>query len=97
MDFYRLTSPDVLKPLKNFFSGSPESGDDFEYLYYGEKIQTDNFKRVFSKNYVKKRSGPVFGRFKGGFLWDVSMVVSKMNVQTSYSDLIPNTKFNWSF
>ena len=50
-----------------FFSGSPESGDDFEYLYYCEKIQIDNFKRVFSKNYVKKRSGPVFGRFKGGF------------------------------
>ena len=52
---------------KHIFLESPDSGDDFEYLYYGEKMKIKTFKRVFRKKYVKKRSGLVFGRFKGGF------------------------------
>ena len=55
------------------FLDSPGSGDDFEYLYYGKKIQMDDFKRTFSKKYVKKRLWRVFGPFKGGIFWDVSM------------------------
>ena len=59
---------------KTIFLESPDSGDDFRYLYYSEKIQLDDFKRIFSKKHVKKRSGPVFGPFRGGYLWDVSIV-----------------------
>ena len=46
---------------KNIFLESPESGDDFEYLYYGEKIQIYDFKRILSKKHIKKRSVPVSG------------------------------------
>ena len=31
-----------------------------------KKIQIDDFKRILSKKHVKKRSGPVFGPFRGG-------------------------------
>ena len=51
---------------KTIFLESPDYGDTFGYLYHGEKIQIDNFKRIFSKKNVEKRSGPLFGPFKGG-------------------------------
>ena len=54
---------------KTFFLESPDSGDTFGYLYYGEKLQIDDFKRIFSKKHVKKRSWIV----SRGYLWDVSI------------------------
>ena len=51
---------------KTIFLESPDSGDDFRYLHYGEKIQVDDFKRILSKKHVKKRSVLVFGPFRGG-------------------------------
>ena len=48
------------------FLDSPEPGDAFEYLHYGEKIHIDDFKLILSKKFAKKPLILVFGPFKGG-------------------------------
>ena len=61
VDFYRLKRQTVQNHSKPCFLESPDPGYKFGYLHYGEKIQIENFKRVFSKKHVKKRSWRVSG------------------------------------